>query len=595
MKSWIVLVLICIAVALGFMACSSGGGNEALSSNQTLTGRFVDSPVANLGYRTASQSGRTGTNGEYLYLPGETVTFSIGAIEFPSVPAGSVITPMDIFSSASTTDTRVVNLTRLLLTLDADGNPDNGITISNAAYTAATSTINFASLSFDADVASLVANGGGSATLVTPTSAASHLNYNPHALGTTWAYLATEITPTGTSTFTLSKLITQASSTAYSITITAPNVTTDYFVQDLVLMPDGAWGEAAYHYFDANNNALPRYDNYSPAWAVWPSSFSTGYHETGTSTGTHETGTITFSYDIHVIGFEFVTVPAGTFYALKISATGNASGNNSYTDNLWIVNGIGVVKTQDSDNFKLELQSFTNGESSSAPTSVLFPAYQPGVSSNCTWTYQWTLKSSPTQVSPFSLASGSTVTVNYLSGALSGRLIATPQGGSFIEYNDGTTFKILGFTDGVTPTYITTDCNMTSPHPGYSYGTVYNGMIKDQAASYYVTDGTTPNCSGPDNSQKILFTVQDVTVHGVLYHNAILHWYLDLGESFKKADYSQFTSMGIISPTSTQTGGKSLTALDIYAPGIGVVASAEIEAFSGALQNLAEMTSYVCN
>lgn len=225
---------------------------------------------------------------------------------------------------------------------------------------------------------------------------------------------------------------------------------------------------------------------------------------------------------------------------------------------------------------------------------VRFPNYQPGVSSNYTWTYQWTLWSlpTPTPASPFSTASGSTVTVNYLSGALSGRLIGMPWGGSFIEYNDGTTFKILGFNDGVTTTYITTDCNMTAPHPGYSYDTVYNGMIKDQTASYFVTGGT---CTGPDNTQKILFTVQDVTVHGVLYHNTILYWYIDLQKGFKDVSNSQFTTMGIISPTGTQTGGNSLTALDIYAPGIGVVASAEIEAASGALQNLAEMTSYASN
>jgi len=92
-----------------------------------------------------------------------------------------------------------------------------------------------------------------------------------------------------------------------------------------------------------------------------------------------------------------------------------------------------------------------------------------------------------------------------------------------------------------------------------------------------------------------LTTVQNVTVNGVLYHNTILFWYLDVSHSFQNVSNAQFTTMGIISPTSIQTSGYSLTSLDIYAPGIGVVASGDIDASSGTLLNLAEMTSYACN
>ncbi|MDX1452573.1 MAG: hypothetical protein R3183_08435, partial [Oleiphilaceae bacterium] len=60
------------------------------------TGRLVDSAVAGIQYRTATQSGVTNRHGEFAYLAGETVTFSIGDINLPAVPAGAVITPLDL-------------------------------------------------------------------------------------------------------------------------------------------------------------------------------------------------------------------------------------------------------------------------------------------------------------------------------------------------------------------------------------------------------------------------------------------------------------------------------------------------------------------
>ena len=83
---------------------------------------------------------------------------------------------MTLFSAPSTTDTQVVNLARLLLTLDTDGNPDNGIAISDAAYSAATATIDFTSPSFDTDVAGLVASGGGNIVLISADNAIAHLS-----------------------------------------------------------------------------------------------------------------------------------------------------------------------------------------------------------------------------------------------------------------------------------------------------------------------------------------------------------------------------------------------------------------------------------
>jgi hypothetical protein len=66
-------------------------------------------------------------------MPGEKVTFFIGSMDFPEVSATTVVTPLDMASTKNTNDPAVVNILRLLQTLDKDGNPDNGITITEVA------------------------------------------------------------------------------------------------------------------------------------------------------------------------------------------------------------------------------------------------------------------------------------------------------------------------------------------------------------------------------------------------------------------------------------------------------------------------------
>jgi len=193
------LFLICTA-ALSLSACSGGSSSgtsltDTLETNvedeisaatpdvSLLTGRFVDSAVSGLQYTTATQSGLTGSDGSFDYLPGETVTFSIGGIELPAVPGATLVTPLDVFSTNDVADVRVVNLARLLQTLDVDALPDNGITISDAAITSATGlSADFASAAFDTQVVNLVANSGSSNT-----SLISEDDALDHFLGTLFA------------------------------------------------------------------------------------------------------------------------------------------------------------------------------------------------------------------------------------------------------------------------------------------------------------------------------------------------------------------------------------------------------------------------
>ena len=143
----------------------------------SLSGVFVDSAVSGFRYATTTYDGSTDQDGTFIYAEGESVTFSIGDIDFSTVAAASVLSPFDLAGTADTSDTALVNMARLLQTMDTDGDVDNGITIGEDAHSFATGmTLDFASTTFDADVANLIANSGTVNTmLVDANTAIAHL------------------------------------------------------------------------------------------------------------------------------------------------------------------------------------------------------------------------------------------------------------------------------------------------------------------------------------------------------------------------------------------------------------------------------------
>lgn len=161
----------------GSSGVSTGSAEGTESSNEPQTGRFVDSAVEGLQYTTGTESGFTGADGSYSFLVGQSVTFSIGDIVLPTVPATELITPLSVFSTDEITDTRVMNLAVLLQTLDTDGDPVGGITISADAIASATGLeVDFASSEFADQVGNLVANSGSIHTeLVDMMEAVEHL------------------------------------------------------------------------------------------------------------------------------------------------------------------------------------------------------------------------------------------------------------------------------------------------------------------------------------------------------------------------------------------------------------------------------------
>ncbi|MFZ2632927.1 MAG: InlB B-repeat-containing protein [Desulfosalsimonadaceae bacterium] len=116
-----------------FIGCSKGLVILDLAGGTARVGRFMDSPAAGLTYNTPSLHGLTGDGGEFSYQSGETVEFSVGGVSLGQALGKAIVTPVDLVpGAADETDPVVTNIARLLLSLDADCDPANGISISQA-------------------------------------------------------------------------------------------------------------------------------------------------------------------------------------------------------------------------------------------------------------------------------------------------------------------------------------------------------------------------------------------------------------------------------------------------------------------------------
>jgi DUF3108-like len=159
-------------------------------------------------------------------------------------------------------------------------------------------------------------------------------NYSPKTTGSTWTYLATN----NTQTFDITQIITQSSSTAYSL----KSGDSSYHLFDFELISNGIWGETKDTWYTEGTAQYTA--TYTPPVPLEPSAWNIGTHDTGTITSTLNSAgtqqTESYHYDITVVGFESVTVPAGTFNALKVTYSYDGATSDS-----WFVDGVGNVKS----------------------------------------------------------------------------------------------------------------------------------------------------------------------------------------------------------------------------------------------------------
>ena len=158
--------LVAVIIACCTVSCGGGSGGSSATSQEkepeVFTGIFLDSAVEGISYTTASNSGTTNIRGEFSYQLNESVTFSIGDIALPTVTANSVLTPLEIMQTDNINHPSVVNVLRLLQSLDEDGIADNGIKIPDTALALAKGlSVDFTSPNFENQVSDLIQMSGG--------------------------------------------------------------------------------------------------------------------------------------------------------------------------------------------------------------------------------------------------------------------------------------------------------------------------------------------------------------------------------------------------------------------------------------------------
>jgi len=89
-------------------------------------GHFVDANVNGLTYQTPTQFGTTGDGGQFWYIEGERVALSVGSLPLGDVLGDRRTSPVSLFEGSDLDDDRVLNVARLLQSLDGDGNPAQG-------------------------------------------------------------------------------------------------------------------------------------------------------------------------------------------------------------------------------------------------------------------------------------------------------------------------------------------------------------------------------------------------------------------------------------------------------------------------------------
>ena len=159
-----------------FVARSGSSGNDDDKNSGVglvvgiKDGRLIDGPVQGVGYESGDQAGITGSDGEFRYEAGNTVRFFIGDITLgEAAPGKPLMTPLDLVPGGTLDTPAVINIARLLQSLDAVPG-DNRITIPGTLRRAAVQgnvhlSASLGSLDFSDDAAFINAAAQLTATL----------------------------------------------------------------------------------------------------------------------------------------------------------------------------------------------------------------------------------------------------------------------------------------------------------------------------------------------------------------------------------------------------------------------------------------------
>ncbi|MFV2058762.1 MAG: hypothetical protein ACC707_20055, partial [Thiohalomonadales bacterium] len=209
--------------------------------------------------------------------------------------------------------------------------------------------------------------------------------------------------------------------------------------------------------------------------------------------------------------------------------------------------------------------------------------------------------------------------VPYLSGTLRGSRYSTwseenteKEIAAITVYKDkdDNTLKFLGYgeilagKDQIEDWLNGADCNLGSHPSMWSFGTIKNGEIRNKNSTFFYTDVTTdpPLCDGTTYRRPILTKVANIQLEsGLFYNNAVIFYYLDVNDApYNDLDMDGIDrDLGIVLPTTAETGGIAVEYIEIYGRDTGLVASGHFNVGTtepGRLHHFIELTDVVtCN
>lgn len=130
-------------LALGLAGCGVSSDNDPVAQE---VGVIVDDPVQGLRYSSASGSGVTDRDGQFSFAAGETVSFSLAGQPLGSAAGSAVLVISELLGVApdgNLLPDDVINLARLLQSLDIDNDLSNGIRLPPAAQALSIPPIRF--------------------------------------------------------------------------------------------------------------------------------------------------------------------------------------------------------------------------------------------------------------------------------------------------------------------------------------------------------------------------------------------------------------------------------------------------------------------
>ena len=148
MKAMLQGILV-VLVSLTIIGCSDDSNDDGGVATPTiLVGTFIDSPVEGLYYETPTRTGYTDDQGQFNYLEGEQIIFSIGNLVLGKANGNVLVTPATLLddNGAKFSEAKSLGLAQLLQTLDNNTSDLSKITIVSNLH-----DLNVSHIQFDVD------------------------------------------------------------------------------------------------------------------------------------------------------------------------------------------------------------------------------------------------------------------------------------------------------------------------------------------------------------------------------------------------------------------------------------------------------------